>query len=247
MRTLSGVRYQMGYLYPMARLNFKTFKYLSFSHDIPEKLGQYIKNGNSRLSQHPLVTCIDHRLSPLGSRLCRIAGVGCDDAAELVPAAYRAITGGTKINLKDIVANVSSTVRAFGVVMAHPSAQDVIELRAAEADEKIQTFALHGADERFGEGIGVGRPVRDLDDPGTFRSISSAAARNSAIRVAVVSVMAVAPWVPSNVPMRIVARNAVRSKKMRVVSAVVAMAMFCPPGGVRGARCTRLLLPQNRS
>jgi hypothetical protein len=57
----------------------------------------------------------------------------------------------------------------LGVVMAHPSAQDVVELRPAEAEEKIQTFALDSTDEGLGEGIGVWRPVRDLNNPGTFR------------------------------------------------------------------------------
>ena len=59
-------------------------------------------------------------------------------------------------------------MRALGVVMAHPSAQDVGALCAAEADEEIQTFALYGGDEGYSEGLGVGRPDRDLDDPGTF-------------------------------------------------------------------------------
>lgn len=60
-------------------------------------------------------------------------------------------------------------MRTLDIVMAHPCAQDVIELGPAEADEEIQAFALDGADEGFREGIGVRRPVRDLDDPGSFR------------------------------------------------------------------------------
>lgn len=99
----------------------------------------------------------------------RIAGVGCDDAAELAARTDRAVTGGAEIDLQHVVANAPPTVRALGVVMAHPGPQDVVELRPAEADEEIQTFALDGADEGLGEGIGVRCPVRDLDDPGTFR------------------------------------------------------------------------------
>ena len=99
----------------------------------------------------------------------RIAGVGCDNTAKLAPAADRAIADGPEIDLQHIVSDTPSTVRALGVVMAHPSAQDVVELRPAEANEEIQTFALDGTDEGLGEGIGVGCPVRDLDDPGTLR------------------------------------------------------------------------------
>lgn len=49
--------------------------------------------------------------------------------------------------------------------MAHPSPQDVVELRPAEADEEVQAFTLYGADEGLGERIGVRRPVRDLEQP----------------------------------------------------------------------------------
>lgn len=41
--------------------------------------------------------------------------------------------------------------------------------RPAEAGEEIQVFALDGADEGFREGVGIWRPVRDLDDPGGLR------------------------------------------------------------------------------
>lgn len=100
---------------------------------------------------------------------CRIAGVGGDDAAELAPAADRAVAGGAEIDLKHIVPDLPPPMRTLDIVMAHPCAQDVIELGPAEADEEIQAFALDGADEGFREGIGVRRPVRDLDDPGSFR------------------------------------------------------------------------------
>lgn len=82
---------------------------------------------------------------------------------------YRAITGRTKINLKHIVADFSAAMRTLDIVMAHPSPQDVIELSSVKADEKIQAFALDGADKGLGECIGVRGPVRDLDDLDTFR------------------------------------------------------------------------------
>ena len=104
----------------------------------------------------------------------RVAGVGCDNAAKLAVAADRAVTDGPEIDLQHIVPYVPSTMWALGVVMAHPGPQDVIELRAAETDEEIQTFALDGRDERFREGICVERPVRDLDDPSTFRIFRAA-------------------------------------------------------------------------
>lgn len=106
-------------------------------------------------------------LSNHGSR--RLARVGRDDAAELAPAADRVITGGTKIDLKHVVPDIPASMRALDIVVAHPCAQDVVELRPAEADKEIQAFALDGVDEGFREGIGVRRPVRDLDDPRTFR------------------------------------------------------------------------------
>lgn len=59
-------------------------------------------------------------------------------------------------------------MRTLDAVMLHPHAQDLVELRAAEADEEIPAFALEGADEGFGEGIGVLRLVQNLDDPGTL-------------------------------------------------------------------------------
>ena len=100
----------------------------------------------------------------------RVAGVGCDDAAKLAPPAYQAVAGGAEVEVQHVVPDFPPTMRALGVVMEHPGPQDVVELCAAEADEEIQTFALDGRDEGLGEGIGVGRPVRDLDDPATFRS-----------------------------------------------------------------------------
>jgi len=106
---------------------------------------------------------------PPDRRSRRIARIGCDDAAKLAPAADRAVTGGAKIDLKHIVSDLPASMRALDIVMAHPRAQDVVELRPAEADEEIEAFALDGADEGFREGIGVRRPVRDLDDAGGFR------------------------------------------------------------------------------
>lgn len=100
---------------------------------------------------------------------CHLAGVGCDNTAKLTIAPDRAVAHGPKIDLQHIVTDTPSTMRALGVVMAHPSAEDVVELRPAEADEKIQTFALDGTDEGLSEGVGVRCSVRDLDDPGTFR------------------------------------------------------------------------------
>ena len=60
-------------------------------------------------------------------------------------------------------------MRALDIVMAHPCAQNVVELGSAEADEGIKAFTLYGADEGFCEGIRIRRPVRYLDDAGRFR------------------------------------------------------------------------------
>jgi hypothetical protein len=97
-----------------------------------------------------------------------MAGVGCDDAAKLALAADRAVAGGAEVDLQNVVADAPPTMRALGVVVAHPGPQDVIELRAAEADEEIEAFALDRPDERFRVGVGVRCPVRDLDHPGGF-------------------------------------------------------------------------------
>ena len=96
----------------------------------------------------------------------RIAGVRCDNAAKLAIAPDRAVPHGPEIDLQHVVADIPPTMRALEIVMAHPGPQDVIELGTAEADEEIQAFALDRADERFREGVCVGRPVRDLDHPG---------------------------------------------------------------------------------
>lgn len=95
----------------------------------------------------------------------RIAGVRCDNTSKLALAADRAVTHGPEIDLQHIVADVPSAMRALDVVVAHPGPQDVIELGPAEADKEIQAFALDRADEGFREGVCVGRPVWDLDDP----------------------------------------------------------------------------------
>ena len=79
--------------------------------------------------------------------------------------ADRAITGGSKIDLKHVVPNVPSAMWALCIIIIHPSPQDVVELRTTEADEEVQAFALDRADERLRKGVCIGRPVRDLDDP----------------------------------------------------------------------------------
>lgn len=95
----------------------------------------------------------------------RVSGVRCDNATKLAIAADRPVTHGPEIDLKHIVPDVSSAMWTLDVVVAHPGAQDVIELGSAETDEEIQALALDRADEGFREGVCVGRPVWDLDDP----------------------------------------------------------------------------------
>jgi hypothetical protein len=95
-----------------------------------------------------------------------VAGVRRDNAAEPTVAADRAVTGEPEVDLQHVVPDVPPAMRALDIVMAHPGPQDVIELRPAEADEEIEALALDRTDEGFRESIGIGRPVRDLDDPG---------------------------------------------------------------------------------
>jgi len=47
-------------------------------------------------------------LAALNRRSCRVAAVGCDDAAKLASALDWAITGGPEIDLKNVVSNVPS-------------------------------------------------------------------------------------------------------------------------------------------
>ena len=72
----------------------------------------------------------------------RLAGVRCDNAAKLAIAPNWAVPHGPEIDLKHVVADIPPTMRALDIVVAHPGPKDVIELGPAEADEKIEAFAL---------------------------------------------------------------------------------------------------------
>jgi len=95
-------------------------------------------------------------------------------AAKLASSADRAVAGGAEVDLQRCSRCPAHDAGARCCNRA-PSPQDVVELRAAEAKEEVQTFALDGRDEGLGEGIGVGRdavPVRDLDGPDTLQRVS---------------------------------------------------------------------------
>lgn len=64
----------------------------------------------------------------------RVSGIQCDNAAELAIAPDWAVLDWPEIDLQHVVSDVLPTMRALDILMAHPSAQDVIELGAAEAD-----------------------------------------------------------------------------------------------------------------
>jgi len=81
----------------------------------------------------------------------RIAGVRRDDAAKLAIPPDRAITHGPEIDIKYVDAYVPPTMRAFGIVVAHPDPMDVVQLGRAEADEETQAFALDCVVERSRE------------------------------------------------------------------------------------------------
>lgn len=72
----------------------------------------------------------------------------------------RAVTNGSENDLKHVFPDVLSAVWAFEIVVPQPGSQDEIELSPAEADKKVEAFALDGADERFRESVCDGRFVR---------------------------------------------------------------------------------------
>lgn len=90
-------------------------------HDVPPATSVFSMKRMNNLSK-------SIRRLPSGRGLCCLASIGCDDATKLPPAVYWAVTSRTKVYLKHIVSDFSAAMRTLDVIMAHPSAKDVIEL-----------------------------------------------------------------------------------------------------------------------
>lgn len=83
---------------------------------------------------------------PLWKRLRSLPIVRSNDPTEGFSGPDWPIAGSLEIDIEHVVADLGSSVRALGVVMAKPGGADEGKLGATEADEEVQTLPFQSTD-----------------------------------------------------------------------------------------------------
>lgn len=73
------------------------------------------------------------------------------------------------VTLHEVIDAIEHSAAEMTALASATTPQVVLQARYAYRSQR-QVFALDGADEGFRGGVGVWSPVRDLDNPGTFRA-----------------------------------------------------------------------------
>ena len=92
-----------------------------------------------------------------GRDLSGVAVVRLDDAAELGFTSNASSELGSKGLVENLVTHSDPSMRTDGVVVPDPCPDDVMQLLLTETHEVVEAFVLECTDERFDEGICLGR------------------------------------------------------------------------------------------